>query len=162
MNKHERRAVGHVSGWQEQMDTCVCGKRWPCPELLSSNEQDSTERYYAEMEAARNQGEEHYFAARPQADTLANRALFKAAFERGFGKAYNCMQRPAVETAGELAGPTWTCPNCGTVDEFSVQHEELKEEGSRVVTMLTCHACDLKCTDARSETPQVKTSGDSP
>jgi hypothetical protein len=28
--KHERRVVGHVSGWQEQMDTCVCGQPWPC------------------------------------------------------------------------------------------------------------------------------------
>lgn len=62
-----------------------------------------------------------------------------------------------VETSREHAGPTWTCPNCGAVDEFSVQHEELKEEGNRVVTMLTCHACELKCTDARSETPQLKT-----
>ena len=28
--KHERRVVGHVSGWQEQMHTCVCGNPWPC------------------------------------------------------------------------------------------------------------------------------------
>lgn len=28
--KHERRVVGHTSGWQEQLDTCVCGKPWPC------------------------------------------------------------------------------------------------------------------------------------
>jgi hypothetical protein len=28
--KHERRVVGHVSGWKEQMDTCVCGEEWPC------------------------------------------------------------------------------------------------------------------------------------
>lgn len=30
---HERRVVGHVSGWKEQMRTCVCGKPWPCPDL---------------------------------------------------------------------------------------------------------------------------------
>jgi hypothetical protein len=41
MSKHERRVVGHVSGWQEQMNTCVCGKPWPCPEVaLSSNQRD--------------------------------------------------------------------------------------------------------------------------
>ena len=37
--KHERRVVGHASGWQEQMNTCVCGKPWPCngePALLTS------------------------------------------------------------------------------------------------------------------------------
>lgn len=28
--RHERRVVGHASGWQEQMDTCVCGQPWPC------------------------------------------------------------------------------------------------------------------------------------
>ncbi len=31
--KHERRVVGHASGWKEQMNTCVCGKPWPCSEL---------------------------------------------------------------------------------------------------------------------------------
>lgn len=31
--KHERRVVGHASGWKEQMDTCVCGKPWPCSEV---------------------------------------------------------------------------------------------------------------------------------
>lgn len=31
--EHKRRVVGHVSGWQEQMSTCVCGKPWPCPDL---------------------------------------------------------------------------------------------------------------------------------
>lgn len=39
--KHERRVVGHASGWQEQMDTCVCGKPWPCSgdaPLLTSNQ----------------------------------------------------------------------------------------------------------------------------
>jgi hypothetical protein len=35
--KHERRVVGYASGQQEQMDTCVCGKPWPCPELRTSN-----------------------------------------------------------------------------------------------------------------------------
>ena len=28
--RHEQRIVGHVSGWQEHMPTCVCGKPWPC------------------------------------------------------------------------------------------------------------------------------------
>jgi len=31
--RHERRVVGHASGWKEQMDTCVCGQKWPCPSL---------------------------------------------------------------------------------------------------------------------------------
>jgi hypothetical protein len=31
--KHDRRTVGHVSGWKEQMETCVCGQKWPCPEI---------------------------------------------------------------------------------------------------------------------------------
>lgn len=28
--KHERRIVQHASGWQEKMNTCVCGRKWPC------------------------------------------------------------------------------------------------------------------------------------
>jgi hypothetical protein len=39
--KHERRVVGHVSGWKEQMNTCVCGKVWPCIDSYS----DEPERY---------------------------------------------------------------------------------------------------------------------
>jgi hypothetical protein len=52
----------------------------------------------------------------------------------------------------QFAGPTWTCFECRAVDEFSVQHEELAQEGNRVVTMIECNACGFKCTDARSET----------
>lgn len=44
MSKHERRVVGHVSGWQEQMNTCVCGKPWPCAELSSTETQVSRDR----------------------------------------------------------------------------------------------------------------------
>jgi hypothetical protein len=33
--KHERRVVGHVSGWKEQMNTCVCGRDWPCDLALT-------------------------------------------------------------------------------------------------------------------------------
>lgn len=50
---------------------------------------DSTELYYAEMEAERNNAEISYFTARPQADTLANRALFRAGFERAFRILWN-------------------------------------------------------------------------
>lgn len=32
---HERRVVGHAGGWKEQMDTCVCGKPWPCEDARS-------------------------------------------------------------------------------------------------------------------------------
>lgn len=33
---HERRVVGHLSGYQEQMSTCICGKPWPCPDAVPS------------------------------------------------------------------------------------------------------------------------------
>lgn len=46
--------------------------------------EDSTERYYASMETARNYHEDEYFKARPQADRIANRTLFRAGFERAF------------------------------------------------------------------------------
>lgn len=51
---------------------------------------DSTEIYYAEMEAARNESEQAYFEARPQLfATIADRTIFKAGFERGFQKLWN-------------------------------------------------------------------------
>lgn len=46
--------------------------------------EDSTERYYASMEHARNYHEDEYFKARPRADCIANRTLFRAGFERAF------------------------------------------------------------------------------
>lgn len=45
-----------------------------------------SELYYAEMEAARNEAEEAYFKARPQCDTRAYRAAFKAGYECAFQK----------------------------------------------------------------------------
>jgi hypothetical protein len=39
--RHERRVVGHVSGWQEQMDTCVCGLKWPCPTLQQGEKHET-------------------------------------------------------------------------------------------------------------------------
>jgi hypothetical protein len=51
---------------------------------------DSTERYYAEMESARNATEDAYFKARPSlglgtpAEMELWRTVFRAGFERGF------------------------------------------------------------------------------
>jgi hypothetical protein len=39
---HERRVVGHVSGWQEQMDTCRCGAKWPCSQAASEAKPNAT------------------------------------------------------------------------------------------------------------------------
>lgn len=47
-----------------------------------------SEAYYAKMESERNVAEDAYFAARPQADNIANRTLFRAGFDRGFGRAW--------------------------------------------------------------------------
>lgn len=49
-----------------------------------------SEQYYAEMEGACNLSEDAYFSARPQVDTIRNRALFKAGFERAWGQLWNC------------------------------------------------------------------------
>ncbi|HXJ56412.1 MAG TPA: hypothetical protein VNU68_07080 [Verrucomicrobiae bacterium] len=45
---------------------------------------DSTELYYAEMEAARNEVIDAYFEASPKFDYPFPREAFKAGFERGF------------------------------------------------------------------------------
>lgn len=54
-----------------------------------------SELYYAEMEAARNESEAAYFAARPQADTLANHSIFCAGYERAFQKLWQQQEQPA-------------------------------------------------------------------
>jgi hypothetical protein len=59
-----------------------------------------SELYYAEMEAARNKAEDEYFKARPQLmRSLAEQALFRAGFERGFQKLWN--ERPAEQHGAE-------------------------------------------------------------
>lgn len=60
----------------------------------------NSELFIAEMEDARNRVEESYFDARPQSDTLGNRSLFRAAFERGFNQGYAFSLRP---TEGKTA-----------------------------------------------------------
>lgn len=59
-------------------------------------EGQSTERYYAEMEAARNWAEEEYFSARPQLlATGIERSLFRAGFERAYSSLWNQTQKIA-------------------------------------------------------------------
>lgn len=70
---------------------------------VSSNQSnDSTELYYAEMEAARHESEAAYFSARSSLQTGGPqeelwRALYRAGFERAFHKLWN--ERRSVETA---------------------------------------------------------------
>ena len=71
---------------------------------------DSTERYYADMEAARNEAEDAYFKARPQMlSTISERQLFRAGFERGFAKgvlAQAGVSVPKVTAPGEESDET--------------------------------------------------------
>lgn len=55
------------------------------------------ELYYAEVEAARREAEDAYFGARPQADTIINRRLFQAGFDRAYEHMYR-KQRSAERT----------------------------------------------------------------
>lgn len=53
------------------------------------------------------------------------------------------------------AVPTWTCINCGAVDEFSVKSEVVDEAG-HVLPVVECHVCDLKCSHAvEANTPRI-------
>ena len=62
-----------------------------------TSKDESTELYYAEMEAARNTALDAYFIARPQlARTHAEESIFRAGFERAFAASWNA--RPAPET----------------------------------------------------------------
>lgn len=75
---------------------------------LTSNERvDSTERYYAEMEAARNTAMDAYFIARPQIlRTHALESIFRAGFERAFAMMWAAStavkEVTPVETTEEL------------------------------------------------------------
>lgn len=55
---------------------------------------DTTEQYYADMEAARNDAEEKYFAARPQLDSGGPLSVaFRAGFERAFSMLWRAPPR---------------------------------------------------------------------
>ncbi len=55
------------------------------PPQTSNQRGDSTEIYYAEMEAARNEDEDAYFKARPQLlRSHAEQSIFRAGFEKAF------------------------------------------------------------------------------
>ena len=47
---------------------------------------DATERYYANMEADRNQAEKAYFDARPQMDRILYSTVFRAGYERAYSR----------------------------------------------------------------------------
>lgn len=57
---------------------------------------DMSELYYAEMEAARNEEEDAYFAARPDRDSEFNRLIFGAGFERGYHKLWSGLVAPSA------------------------------------------------------------------
>jgi rubredoxin len=44
----------------------------------------------------------------------------------------------------------WTCPNCGTANEFSVQHCAPDDIGA-IYPVIECHICGLICSDERAE-----------
>jgi hypothetical protein len=57
-------------------------------------------------------------------------------------------------THASPALPTWQCPNCDTVDEFSVKHEVL--EGGAVLPVVECHACSDKLSySIEKDTPRL-------
>lgn len=63
---------------------------------------DTTEQYYAEMEAARNDAEDAYFNARPLMGSHNDRAQFRAGYER----AYRRLWKPAAAAApAGVTGP---------------------------------------------------------
>ncbi len=59
------------------------------------SEPDTSELYYAHMEADRNEAEQAYFAARPWLESPNERLSFKAGFERAYTKLW-----PAVISGG--------------------------------------------------------------
>jgi hypothetical protein len=61
---------------------------------------DALERYYAEMEAARNAAEDAFFAARPTVDTPGDRAVFRAGFERAYKLELPVAQEPKYTVRG--------------------------------------------------------------
>ncbi len=58
---------------------------------------NDNERYYAEMESARNISTDAYFEARPDVDTPGFRSSFKAGFERAFAMMW--ARATAMESA---------------------------------------------------------------
>lgn len=54
---------------------------------------DTSELYYAHMEADRNEEEEAFFAARPKFDYPIQRATFRAGFERAYQKLWPAVIR---------------------------------------------------------------------
>jgi hypothetical protein len=61
--------------------------------------EDSNELYYAHMEADRNEAEDAYFSARPSLGTDADKALFRAGFERAYTKLWNRARQLERENA---------------------------------------------------------------
>lgn len=92
---------------------------------------DSTELYYAEMEAARSDAEKAYFEARPQHMWMpADHALFRAGFERAFQllwkPASTCDRGVAAAAEAKRAAT-----HCKRGHELSGQNLFITSGGSR-------------------------------
>ena len=62
----------------------------------------------AEMEAARNEAEDAYFAARPQIDDIGRRKVFDAGFERAWGKARPNWPHGRTDAKIDERGRAWS------------------------------------------------------
>jgi hypothetical protein len=101
---------------------------------------DSTEVYYAEMEAARNSACDAYFAARPYLERDSERAQYKALFYAGFERAFAMLWhggRAAQETPAapkcdcegpQKIGPDYHAPYCSTVAGGKELREQLERD----------------------------------
>ena len=79
---------------------------------------DSTELYYAEMEAARNEAERAYFAARPNNDNRFERKAFRDGFERAFQGLWKALPTATHEQ------PTIAAPEDPTVADLIAFYAE--------------------------------------
>jgi hypothetical protein len=97
--------------------------------VTTTSKQDTTELYYAEMEAARHTAEAAYFMARP----LLNEGPPVETFRAGFERAFRLLWKPtAPETSGEprvreLLGELINLAEIGDADDDESWHAVLEE-----------------------------------
>lgn len=110
---------------------------------------DSTELYYAHMEADRNEAERAYFNARPGFGEL-ERSIFRAGYERAYQKLWPLAGAPpsTLETrpapVDHVAEHDCACEEC-VVAETRPTPTEYAVHGGRIMTLRECMEAEETC-----------------
>ncbi len=155
--KHARRVVGHVSGWKEQLDICLCGKPWPCPEADTLKDTKEVERLRERNALLTKELDKRRFWLNPKDfDAWKDRAEAKIELLEGALKSLTISCSLPADAARIVADTLQASeaigPNQNAVD--AARYRFLRQPGNAIVSVKNPRAFGQNAGPVRYDTPE--------